>query len=141
MEIIKRYSGVLVKCGDEVLLCKRNNQGSLPGIWSIPAGKINKGESLYNGALREFYEETNIEPIEKLKLIGFISRTKRDGKKNKGLMYVFSMEVNDKIYPDLENAIDGDEHTECGYFNIENIPIYDKNDQLYKLIINILTKN
>ena len=140
MEIIKRYSGILVKHNDKVLLCKRNNEGSLPGVWSIPAGKINEGESTYNGALREFYEETNIKPDSKIKLVGFINRTNREGKKNKGLMYVFLMEVNEKINPDLENAKDGEEHTECGYFDIENIPIEDKNDQLYKLIVNILSK-
>jgi ADP-ribose pyrophosphatase YjhB (NUDIX family) len=141
MENIKRYSGILVKHNDKVLLCKRNNQGSLPGVWSIPAGKLNHNESPYDGALREFYEETNIKPDSKIKLVGFINRTKRDGKKNKGLMYVFLMEVNEKINPDLENAIDGDEHSECGYFDIENIPIEDKNDQLYKIITKILSKN
>ena len=69
MEIVKRYSGVLVKHDDKVLLCKRNNEGSLPGAWSIPAGKINNGESPYDGAIREFYEETNIKPETKLKLV------------------------------------------------------------------------
>lgn len=141
MEIVKRYSGVLVKYDDKVLLCKRNNEGSLPGAWSIPAGKINNGESPYDGAIREFYEETNIKPETKLKLVGFINRTNRDGSKNKGLMYVFLMEVDEKINPDLKNAIDGDEHTECGYFDVNNIPIEDKNDQLYKLILKILTKD
>ena len=36
----KRYVGVVVKCNNKVLLCKRNNQGSFPGMWSIPAGKL-----------------------------------------------------------------------------------------------------
>ena len=40
MKNMKRYSGVVVRCGDEVLLCKRNNNKELPGVWSIPAGKI-----------------------------------------------------------------------------------------------------
>lgn len=141
MKIVKRYGGILVKHNDEVLLCKRNNEGTLPGVWSIPAGKINDGESAYNGSIREFYEETNIRPTNKIELIGFITRKNRDGSKNKGLMYVYLMEVTDKIYPDLIGAIDGEEHTECGYFNINNIPIEDKDDQLYHLIQKILKKD
>ena len=44
MKEVKRYSGVIVKCGDEVLLCKRNAAGSLPGQWSIPGGNLEKDE-------------------------------------------------------------------------------------------------
>ena len=38
---MKKYSGVIVKCGNEVLLCRRNhNNGN--GEWSIPSGKLDK---------------------------------------------------------------------------------------------------
>lgn len=140
MEILKRYVGVLVKHNDEVLLCKRNSEGSLPGVWSIPAGKLDGSESPLNGALREFHEETNLKLDNKLNLVGFVTRTNRDGSKHKGLMYVFMVETDERINPDLENALDGDEHTECGYFTLDNLPIEDKKDQLYKLIVNILSK-
>lgn len=140
MEILKRYVGVLVKHNDEVLLCKRNSEGSLPGVWSIPAGKLDGSESPLNGALREFHEETNLKLDNKLNLVGFITRTNRDGSKNKGLMYVFMVETDERINPDLENALDGYEHTECGYFTLDNLPIEDKKDQLYKLIVNILSE-
>jgi len=56
------------------------------------------------------------------------------------LMYVFLMETDEKIHPDLENAFDGDEHTECGYFDLENLPFEDENDQLCRLITRILKK-
>jgi hypothetical protein len=59
----------------------------------------------------------------------------------KGLMYVFLMETDERINPDLENAIDGDEHTHCGYFDLENLPFDDKDDQLYRLITRILKKD
>ena len=41
----KRYAGVLVKCDNKILLCKRNNLGSYPGMWSIPGGKMEEGET------------------------------------------------------------------------------------------------
>lgn len=141
MEIVKRYSSVLVKVDDEVLLCKRNSKGSLPGMWSIPAGKIDGDESPLNAAKREFFEETDNEIEGPLNLIGFVNRSSRDGSEYRGLMYVFLYEPKTKIIPDLGNAKDGDEHTECGYFNIENLPFEDKNDQLTKLVTHILTKD
>ena len=141
MEIVKRYTGVLVKVGDEVLLCKRNNKGSLPGVWSIPAGKIDGEESPSAAAKREFFEETNNDINGSLKLIGFVNRSSRDGSEYRGLMYVFLYEPKDRVIPDLDNAKDGDEHTECGYFTLENLPFEDKNDQLFKLIQNILSEN
>lgn len=139
MKKTKRYSGVLVKCKDEVLLCKRSSDGSLPGQWSIPAGNLNENESAVDGARREFFEETDIKIFGKLEIIGFINRKNRIGSKTKGLMHVFLWEVDKKQYPNLENAVDGEEHSECGYFNLSNLPL-DESDQLYKVIQNVLTK-
>jgi len=141
MKQVKRYSGVIVRCGDEVLLCKRNATGTLPGQWSIPGGNLNKNEHPIDGVKREFYEETDYTLDNQLKLVGFIKRYNRDGSQVKGLMYVFMMETDEKIYPDLKNAQDGEEHTQCGYFSLENLPIRDKNDQLYKLIMKLLKKD
>lgn len=141
MEIVKRYTGVLVKVGDEVLMCKRNSKGSLPGVWSIPAGSIEDNETPLAGAKREFFEETDKKIEGKLKLIGFVNRHSRDGSKYRGLMYVFLYETDERIIPNLETAKDGEEHTECGYFTLENVPFEDKNDQLYKLIQSILKKD
>jgi len=141
MKKVKRYSGVIVKCGDEVLLCKRNATGSLPGQWSIPGGNLEKDEHPMDGIQREFEEETNYTLDNKLNLVGFVKRYNRDGLEVKGLMYVFLMETDEKIHPDLENAFDGDEHTQCGYFNLENLPFKDKSDQLCRLIVRILKKD
>ena len=141
MKEVKRYSGVIVKCGDEVLLCKRNATDSLPGQWSIPCGHLEKGEHPMDGVKREFKEETNYTLNNKLKLVGFVKRYNRDGSDIKGLMYVFIMETDKKIHPDLENAKDGEEHTECGYFDLETLPFDKKDDQLCKLIMRILKKD
>ena len=60
MDNFKRYSGVLVKHKNKVLLCKRNKKESLPNQWSIPSGKIEKNETPLDAAFREFKEETDI---------------------------------------------------------------------------------
>lgn len=51
--------GVVCWRGDEVLLIKRGRAPRL-GEWSIPGGKVNRGESLHDAALRELFEETGI---------------------------------------------------------------------------------
>ena len=118
----KRYVGVMVKCKDKVLLCKRNNLGSFPGMWSIPGGKLEENETPMEGAKREFLEETDVNINDKeITFIGLIPRHTRDGKKVKGLMYVYLLEVEEQIIPDLLNAIDGEEHTDSGYFTLDEI--------------------
>lgn len=139
MKKLERYSGILIKCGEKVLLCKRSPFQSLPGVWSIPAGSIEKGETPKEGAIRELYEETLIDvDIDDLKMVGIINRYARDGKFIKGIMYVYLVEVDEELYPDLDNAPDGDEHTEFNYFSLIDLPFNDHKDQLFKIILKII---
>lgn len=130
----QRYSGVIVKCNDKILLCKRNNQGSFPGMWSIPGGKIEGDEQTQDAAKREFFEETAVNIDDKvLDFVGVIPRHTRDGKKVKGMMYVYLLKVDEPIEPDFQNAIDGEEHTDWNYFPIEKITTQESGEYLHKL--------
>ena len=130
----KRYVGVVIKHNGRFLICKRNPEGMTPGMWSIPAGKIEEGENIKVAAQREFFEETSINiNDQELKFIGMIPRYSRDGKRMKGLMYVYMVETDRVINPDLEEAIDGDEHSECGYFTFEDMKHLTIDTFLYKL--------
>lgn len=131
----KRYAGVAVKHDGKVLFCKRNNKGTLPGIWSIPGGTMEENESPESTAKREFYEEMGVDIDGKqLKFIGLVPRFTRDGKKLKGAMYVYQLDTDEAIIPDLDNAIDGEEHTECGYYTPEEMTSDKIGDYLHKLI-------
>jgi 8-oxo-dGTP pyrophosphatase MutT (NUDIX family) len=135
----KTYTGVVVKCDKKALLAKRNNQGAFPGMWSIFGGKLEEGESTMEGAKREFFEETAVDIKGKdLKFVGLIPRHTRDGKKIKGLMYVYLLEVENCIEPDLGSAIDGEEHTEWKYFNLDEIEVEKTGQFMYKLLEIIL---
>jgi len=124
----------MVKCKDKVLLCKRNNLGSFPGMWSIPGGKLEENETPMEGAKREFLEETDVNINDKeITFIGLIPRHTRDGKKVKGLMYVYLLEVEEPIIPDLLNAIDGEEHTDTGYFTLDEINPETSGDYFHRL--------
>jgi ADP-ribose pyrophosphatase YjhB (NUDIX family) len=130
----KRYVGVMVKCKDKILLCKRNNQGSFPGMWSIPGGKLEDNETTQEGAKREFLEETAVDISDMdLQFVGLIPRHTRDGKKIKGLMYVYLLEVENEIEPDLEKAVDGHEHTEWDYFTLRAIKPETSGEYMHKL--------
>ena len=130
----KRYVGVIVKCGDKFLICKRNDESLGQCEWSIPAGKIEHEEEIKISARREFFEETaiNINNFE-LEFAGIIPRYTRDGSKMKGLMYTYIINIDEQLTPDLEEAIDGHEHTECGYFTLNDMKNIKINTFLYKL--------
>lgn len=131
----KIYAGTVVKYRDKFLFCKRNSNMPYGGMWSIVGGGVENNENIKEAAVREFLEETNIEVTrDKLKLIGIIPRYNRNGKKYKGKMFVFLMNVDEKIIPDLDLAVDGEEHTKCGYFTLESIEQYNVDRHILKLL-------
>jgi 8-oxo-dGTP diphosphatase len=60
-------AGVVCLRGDDVLLIKRRKP-PLEGQWSLPGGRIERGERAADAALRELWEETGVEA----ELIGLI---------------------------------------------------------------------
>lgn len=129
---MRRSAGILIRVKNEVLLCKRSlDCRTLPGYWSIPGGGIEKNESSQNAALREFFEETNIQINKPLLYVGTSVDQNNDHK-----MDVFLVDFDEKISVSLEKARDGFEHIECGYFPIDNLPtpIPEKLKQIIKQI-------
>ena len=109
---MKKSVGVIVRSGNKILLCKRGELAVLPGYWSIPAGNIESGETPLDAAYREFFEETNISIENKsLTFVGVVEN-----------LYIYLLDSNNKLHPDLDNAKDGYEHTECGYFGKAELP-------------------
>ena len=138
---IKRYVGVLVKCGNKVLLCKRNSKSLYPGMWSLPGGHLEKGESTMDCGKREFFEETDIDIDDMdLTFVGMVPRTSRDGKEIRGIMYVYQLDVDTELEPDFENAMDGDEHTDWEYFTSNQVKPEKTGVKLHKLITHVMEK-
>jgi len=119
---MKKYAGIIVRCDNKVLLCKRNSQTTLPGFWSCPAGSVEEDEPTKDAAIREFIEETDLPVLGDIEFAAVIKRYNRDGSKVKGMFYTYLMDVEEEMFPDLENAYDGAEHTECGYFGKDELP-------------------
>ena len=137
MKKFRKSAGVILKHGDEVLLCKRGPKETFPNIWSIPGGGIENGESPGQAAIREFHEETNIEITTDLDLVGIIDKFNEDGTK-RGNMFVFLQNTKEKKEPDLDKATHGHEHTDCRYFKKDEIPNQKKNDQLLGILKKVL---
>lgn len=53
--------GVVPRFGDQVLLCRRAIEPR-HGFWTFPAGFMEEGETVGEGALREAWEEAGIKP-------------------------------------------------------------------------------
>jgi ADP-ribose pyrophosphatase YjhB (NUDIX family) len=134
---MKKSAGVIVKSGNKCLLCKRSDVETYSGEWSIPGGKVEHGEEIIDAANREFYEETNETLTGELEFVGVMSRMNRKGTKLSSMMYVFLIDVDKPIHPDLENAEYGEEHSECGYFSIDNLP-EPLGENLKEHLINVL---
>jgi len=137
MKKFRRSAGVILKYGDEVLLCKRGPKETLPNIWSIPGGGIENSESPGQTAIREFHEETDIEINTDLDLVGIIDNFNDDGTK-RGMMFVFLQNTKDKKDPDLNKATHGHEHTSCKYFKLDDIPKQKEVKLLYDIIKKVL---
>jgi 8-oxo-dGTP pyrophosphatase MutT (NUDIX family) len=91
-----------------------------PNQWFIPTGKIERGETPREAAVRELYEETDFELSENdIDFIGTIPAIDNGVKSDKDFIYVFISELTDEILPDLDSAVDGHEHTKCGYFTFK----------------------
>lgn len=58
MAKVKAAGVFIVRKNGELLICHPTNHAK--DFWSIPKGKIEEGESMLEAAIRETYEETNI---------------------------------------------------------------------------------
>jgi mutator protein MutT len=72
---IPAIAAVVLRNGTDVLLVRRANPPS-QGEWSLPGGKLELGETLENGIVREVLEETGlvVEPVEVLEVLDLITR-------------------------------------------------------------------
>lgn len=54
-------AGFLLKCGGLYLIAHPSFDPERTQGWGIPKGRLNKGEEAFQGAIREFQEETNLD--------------------------------------------------------------------------------
>lgn len=94
--------GVLFNGHQQVLLIKRN-QPPAKGLWSIPGGRLESGESLVEACRREFYEETNLD-VQVKHVVAVVER------RLEGFHYVIidfwvQLVVEDKCFPVAQSDV------------------------------------
>lgn len=134
---MNEYSGIILKSKGKILLCKRSLDATRPGEWSVPSGKVEVNEKPIHAAYREFYEETDIDIDKEIFFLDKIKNKGRDGYLQ-SVVYIYWVEYDTPLIPDLENAKDGFEHTQCGYFSPKKLPA-PINEDLKSLIFKALS--
>lgn len=129
--IIEAAGGIVNRPNGDILFIKRL------GKWDLPKGKMEKGESREESAIREIEEETNLRNVE---LLDFINTTyhiyiERNGDKVLKFTHWFEMnfEGEDTSKPQIEEGI-----TEVAWKNTEQIEseVFPSTFKNIKLIIN-----
>ena len=107
---------VVLHRNQEVLLIKRSNTGFRDGEWSVPAGRLNLGETIREAAVRELAEEvgvsTSIENLSKPLVMHYSDKT---GEK----LYIFF--VAEKWSKEPRN-MEADKCDEIAWFKINALP-------------------
>ena len=70
----KQGAGIMFTDGERTLLLKRAEGTGNAGTWGLPGGKVEKGESMIAGAVRETIEETGVSDVPGDRLDAFESR-------------------------------------------------------------------
>ena len=102
--------------GDTLFIRRRDN-----GVWALPAGFMELGETVYDGMCREVYEETGLEVLAAT-LVSIYSgpelmRTNQFGSKHQHLVFMFRV---DDWTGDL--LTETDETTDAGFFSPGELP-------------------
>lgn len=54
-----------------LMLMRKDDNDFMPGMWGLPGGHVDEGESIYDAALRECEEETSVMPLHLSKLLNY----------------------------------------------------------------------
>lgn len=92
IELVGIVAGCVIKNGDKYLLVQEK-QPKAYGLWNIPAGQVNKGETIEDAARREAKEESGL-VAEIIKKIGVFHNSAKETVKHAYACQVTGGELN-----------------------------------------------
>ncbi len=98
----------------EFLLLKRSDKEIYPGLWQMVSGSIHEGETAYQTALREIFEETNLQP-KKMWVVPNVNSFYSPEKNHISFLPVFAAQVRSNAKVKIS-----DEHTEFKWLTKQN---------------------
>lgn len=117
-KLIDVYTYRIKEGEPEFLLFLRSSKKIYANQWRMVGGKVEKGETYWEAALREFKEETSLHPESfwTIPSVNTFYETKTDQIHQ---IPAFAVEIN----PDAEPILD-DEHTEFRWISIDELDSY-----------------
>ena len=112
--------GGVVVHGGRILLVQRGQQPSI-GLWSIPGGRLEVGETPEAGCVREVLEETGLA----VAVVAFVGRVERDAPS--GGVYVIDDYLCAPAYGDdpLPAVTAGDDAVDARWFSRRELEVHD----------------
>ncbi len=115
----KVVAGCVIRQGDGKYLLVQEKQPKVYGLWNLPAGYLDKGETIENAAIREAKEETGYD-VELDNKIGIYHETIESPVRHAFSAYIVGGELN----------IQEDEILDAGWFSYEEITIMRRDGKL-----------
>ena len=111
--------------GGKALILRRSATSNKPGLWNLPGGGMEKGETTEQSAIRELFEETGLRPltIHHFKTV--------DGKNRSYHTYISEGYIGD-ISLDLK------ENDKYAWVSIEDLDQYDYVPRVRDLLLAVL---
>jgi 8-oxo-dGTP diphosphatase len=122
-------AGGIYFSNNEVLLV-RVECGANKGMWMIPGGFVELGESVEDAAIREFKEETGI-ITETSKIVGFRSGVQKNKNGMRTTLYI----VFEMKYLSGEIKYDGSEISEAKFWDMRDVEKTDRIIELSKELV------
>lgn len=126
-------SAVVIREG-QILMIKRSNEPN-KGKWSIPGGRVELGETVYEAAQREVFEECNIE-IEISRLLSVGNNIIRDNEGRVKYHYVLIDLLGEYKSGEIAAQSDAEEYR---WVKIEELAGLDMTPQLRTLLMQTMS--
>jgi 8-oxo-dGTP diphosphatase len=111
--------GAAVLRGDQVLIVQRGRQPAY-GLWSVPGGLVELGESLHEAVRREIREEASLE-IEIVDVVAVLDRVIPDHKGQVEYHYVL---IDFLCHCEIGEPLPGSDALDCRFVSIGDLPRY-----------------
>ncbi len=95
--IVRFVVGAVVAHQEKVLLLRRRQEDFKGGIYELPSGVVEKGETLAQALAREIEEETGLELLRIKGYIGSFDYLSKSGRATRQLNFVFEVAAQSQV--------------------------------------------